>query len=137
MVGAALPNALCVGHANSLLIASKPIKQARFPDKQVCRCNAEQLDEVNSVASQQRRRAIASLTAAAAAFTTWQPNNTAKAIQGLTAGRIPGISGPGPDGYYKYQRPEGKSGMFFTIPSLKSTGQHNTKNTSPRPFCFQ
>jgi hypothetical protein len=116
MIGVALPNALRVGHANPLLTASKPIEHARFPYKQVCSCSANQPDEVNTISSQQRRRAIASLTAAAAAFTAWQPNNTAKAIQGLTAGRIPGVSGPGPDGFYKYQRPEGKSGMFFTIP---------------------
>jgi len=34
----------------------------------------------------------------------------AKAVQGLTAGRIPGISGPDKDGFYLYTRPEGKSG---------------------------
>ena len=34
----------------------------------------------------------------------------AHAVQGSIAGRIPGISGPGADGYYIYTRPEGKSG---------------------------
>lgn len=35
----------------------------------------------------------------------------ALAIQGLTAGRVPGISGaPDADGFQQYQRPEGKSG---------------------------
>lgn len=35
----------------------------------------------------------------------------ASAIQGLTAGRIPGLAAnPGPDGTYLYTRPEGKSG---------------------------
>jgi len=32
------------------------------------------------------------------------------AIQGLTAGRIPGIEGPDSEGYFLYTRPEGKSG---------------------------
>lgn len=32
------------------------------------------------------------------------------AIQGLTAGRIPGIEGPDAEGYFLYTRPEGKSG---------------------------
>lgn len=35
----------------------------------------------------------------------------AKAVQGLTAGRIPGLaSTPDENGFYQYQRPEGKSG---------------------------
>lgn len=32
------------------------------------------------------------------------------AIQGITAGRIPGVTGPDADGIYTYTRPEGKSG---------------------------
>ncbi len=106
-----MPNALRIGQVN-LLQKSKAINHGRFSAKQICRCSADQSDEVNAATSQQRRRAIASLTAAAAAFSSWQSTNTAQAIQGLTAGRIPGISGPGSDGFFKYQRPEGKSGMF-------------------------
>ena len=108
MIGPALSNALRIGSVNPLL-KSQAIELKRCSSKQICRCSADQPDEVNVTTSQDRRRAIASLTAAAAAFTAWQPN-TAHAIQGLTAGRIPGVSGPGPDGFYKYQRPEGKSG---------------------------
>jgi hypothetical protein len=43
-----------------------------------------------------------------AAAAAWQP--PASAVQGLTAGRIPGVTGPDPDGYMTYTRPEGKSG---------------------------
>lgn len=32
------------------------------------------------------------------------------AVQGLTAGRIPGVTGPESNGLYRYTRPEGKSG---------------------------
>lgn len=46
---------------------------------------------------------VAALAAAAACPPAW-------AIQGITAGRIPGVTGPDKDGYYRYQRPEGKSG---------------------------
>lgn len=31
-------------------------------------------------------------------------------VQGLTAGRIPGVTGPNAEGFYTYTRPEGKSG---------------------------
>ena len=58
-----------------------------------------------------RRHALLSLTAtSAAALAAWQQTSPAMAIQGLTAGRIPGVTGPNADGYYTYQRPEGKSG---------------------------
>lgn len=38
------------------------------------------------------------------------PSLPAQAIQGSIAGRIPGITGPDNNGFYTYQRPEGKSG---------------------------
>jgi hypothetical protein len=117
MIRAALPNASGVGHANPLL-KSKPIGNHSSRKVHICRCNADQPSEVNAATFQQRRRAIASLAAAAAAFSAWQPNNAAVAIQGLTAGRIPGVSGPGTDGFYKYQRPEGKSGRFLRCNNL-------------------
>eukprot|EP00879_Flechtneria_rotunda_P002441 GHRR01002638.1.p1 GENE.GHRR01002638.1~~GHRR01002638.1.p1 ORF type:complete len:307 (+),score=44.49 GHRR01002638.1:87-923(+) len=54
-----------------------------------------------------RREALALLT-------TWpvlQQAQAALAVQGLTAGRIPGLSSePDNNGYYTYIRPEGKSG---------------------------
>lgn len=53
------------------------------------------------------RRSLLAGAAALAAVTACQP---ALAVQGITAGRIPGISGPDDDGFYTYQRPEGKSG---------------------------
>lgn len=31
-------------------------------------------------------------------------------VQGLIAGRIPGVTGPDSEGYMTYTRPEGKSG---------------------------
>lgn len=49
----------------------------------------------------------AALAVATAAVLPVQP---AVAIQGITAGRIPGVTGPDAEGYMKYQRPEGKSG---------------------------
>jgi len=52
-----------------------------------------------------RRGAMIAL--ATSCLATCSPAN---AIQGLTAGRIPGVTGPGEDGYYTYTRPEGKSG---------------------------
>ncbi|KAL4448957.1 hypothetical protein ABPG77_007674 [Micractinium sp. CCAP 211/92] len=51
-----------------------------------------------------------SMLAGAAALATAAACQPALAIQGLTAGRIPGITGPDDDGFYTYQRPEGKSG---------------------------
>lgn len=56
-----------------------------------------------------RRRLLLSAASALAAAATWQ-QQPATAVQGLTAGRIPGITGPDAEGYYTYQRPEGKSG---------------------------
>lgn len=110
MIGPALSNALGFGPVKPLFKITA-IELKRCSSKQICRCSADQSDELNIATCQDRRFAIASLTAAAAAaaFTAWQPD-TAHAVQGLTAGRIPGVSGPGPDGFYKYQRPEGKSG---------------------------
>lgn len=35
---------------------------------------------------------------------------SSRAVQGLTAGRIPGVTGPDSDGFFRYTRPEGKSG---------------------------
>jgi len=60
-----------------------------------------------------RRQALASVAATLAVSTF--PSGNANAIQGLTAGRIPGVTGPDKDGYYTYTRPEGKSGKFFKI----------------------
>ena len=117
MIAAARTNALGIVQANPLRDNSKLIEK-RCSKKifvlRMCRCSADSSDEGITTTSQDRRRAIASLTAAAAAFAALHPNNPAQAIQGLTAGRIPGISGPGPDGFYKYQRPEGKSGMHLS-----------------------
>lgn len=53
------------------------------------------------------RRALLGAAAALAAAACQPP---AWAVQGLTAGRIPGVSGPDADGLYTYTRPEGKSG---------------------------
>jgi len=56
------------------------------------------------------RRALLT-TLAASAATLALPTPPAAAIQGLTAGRIPGLAPtPSPDGTFLYTRPEGKSG---------------------------
>ena len=48
---------------------------------------------------------------ASLALSLWPlPLPRAEAVQGLTAGRIPGLTGPDKDGYSRYTRPEGKSG---------------------------
>jgi hypothetical protein len=54
------------------------------------------------------RRSTLLLATALAAGLAQVP--AAQAIQGLIAGRIPGITGPDAEGYYLYTRPEGKSG---------------------------
>lgn len=55
------------------------------------------------------RRALLAATAAVPC-SLLLPAAPAGAIQGTIAGRIPGLTGPNGDGYYKYTRPEGKSG---------------------------
>ncbi|BDA49190.1 PsbP domain-containing protein 4, chloroplastic [Coccomyxa sp. Obi] len=63
----------------------------------------------DSEASSSRRQLlqIASTAAFVSAVENYSP---ALAVQGLTAGRIPGLSAPDADGYQTYIRPEGKSG---------------------------
>uniref|UniRef100_A0A383VDK8 PsbP C-terminal domain-containing protein n=1 Tax=Tetradesmus obliquus TaxID=3088 RepID=A0A383VDK8_TETOB len=54
-----------------------------------------------------RRQALAALVTVPAILQA----NAALAVQGLTAGRIPGVSSTADaDGFYRYTRPEGKSG---------------------------
>ena len=73
-----------------------------------CRCSMASYEEDNN---QDRRKAILSLSAAVlASFAVG--DQPALAVQGLTAGRIPGVTGPGSDGFYLYKRPEGKSGKW-------------------------
>lgn len=58
-----------------------------------------------------RSALVAGLVAAVASSAALAPAPPAAAIQGLTAGRIPGLSPtPSPDGTFLYSRPEGKSG---------------------------
>lgn len=70
-----------------------------------------------------RRKAMASSAWAAVAL-----SRPALAIQGMTAGRLPGLSEPDQDGFSMYMRPEGKSGghgigwseippYYFKVPS--------------------
>ncbi|KAG2436767.1 hypothetical protein HXX76_006291 [Chlamydomonas incerta] len=72
----------------------------------VVRCSAQQLDGEIAVT---RRDALLSVAAGfALSGTVAQPAN---AIQGLTAGRIPGRTKEADaEGFYTYTRPEGKSG---------------------------
>ncbi|KAG2444064.1 hypothetical protein HYH02_009007 [Chlamydomonas schloesseri] len=72
----------------------------------VVRCSAQQQD--GQIARVTRRDALALAAGLALAGTVAQPAN---AIQGLTAGRIPGLSKEADGaGFYTYTRPEGKSG---------------------------
>jgi len=57
-----------------------------------------------------RRAALAAAVLSPFAVVAHRPL-PARAVQGLTAGRIPGLSSkPGADGLFEYRRPEGKSG---------------------------
>jgi len=74
-------------------------------------CNSGARDVGTSSSSPSRRAALLStltlLTATSAPISAPLP---AAAVQGLTAGRIPGLSAPDKDGFMRYTRPEGKSG---------------------------
>lgn len=87
-------------------------------DRKVVSCNAQpryreivcsQSSLKNDNDQMSRRMALMSLTASGV-FAASSVTSVAEAIQGLTAGRIPGITGPDSEGYYTYTRPEGKSG---------------------------
>lgn len=72
-------------------------------------CGALPLVARAAVAEDATRRALLLGAASSAAALLLPPS--AQAIQGLTAGRIPGLSTtPDADGYVAYRRPEGKSG---------------------------
>ena len=75
-----------------------------------CVCSAEQ--NAPDLLDCDRRRALVSLASCVgvAALAPGALAPRADAIQGLTAGRIPGITGPDADGFFTYARPEGKSG---------------------------
>ncbi|KAL6755585.1 hypothetical protein V8C86DRAFT_2674101 [Haematococcus lacustris] len=77
----------------------------------VCRCTASssQAQECPAPSSLAKRRDILALLATPVALAAAPlPSH---AIQGLTAGRIPGLSNTADeDGFYQYQRPAGKSG---------------------------
>jgi len=72
-----------------------------------------------------RRDALVSTAGALVALGVMGSPKHAEAVQGLTAGRIPGLSAVGSDGLRTYTRPEGKSGghgigwsevfFFFTL----------------------
>lgn len=72
---------------------------------------ADQLRTSERSASLQHVTRRTALSLAAAALPLLQAIQPAQAIQGITAGRIPGVSTePDAQGYYTYTRPEGKSG---------------------------
>ena len=62
------------------------------------------------VAGLDRRGLLAAAAVVALATTGCATPPPALAVQGLTAGRIPGVSGPDAEGLFTYTRPEGKSG---------------------------
>ena len=62
----------------------------------------------NSERDQLTRREAIFASFGAVATLSWASPSTA--VQGLTAGRIPGVTGPDSRGLYTYTRPEGKSG---------------------------
>jgi hypothetical protein len=64
--------------------------------------------DINPFALPDRRTLLVATISLASSLSLSTPPS--QAIQGSIAGRIPGITGPDADGYYLYQRPEGKSG---------------------------
>lgn len=90
---------------------SEPQQQQQQHDRaQLHQQQQQHTTEPSGLASVTRRAALG-LVAGAAAVTAAGPHQSAWAVQGLTAGRIPGVSTePDKDGFYLYQRPEGKSG---------------------------
>eukprot|EP00898_Chlorokybus_atmophyticus_P005295 jgi/Chlat1/5767/Chrsp387S05493 len=65
----------------------------------------------SSSASTDRRSLLVGAASLAAAFSVSGASvSPASAVQGLTAGRVPGLGKPDADGYRWYVRPEGKSG---------------------------
>ncbi|GAB4820194.1 hypothetical protein N2152v2_007240 [Parachlorella kessleri] len=85
-------------------------KQA--PKQRVAVCQAAgrhpQAGAQQPIVQPDRRLVLAA--AAAASCSLLLPTTPASAVQGITAGRIPGITGPDAQGFLTYTRPEGKSG---------------------------
>jgi len=89
---------------------SEPQQQQQHDRAQLHQQQQQHTTEPSGLASVTRRAALG-LVAGAAAVTAAGPQQSAWAVQGLTAGRIPGVSTePDKEGFYLYQRPEGKSG---------------------------
>lgn len=63
------------------------------------------VDEISETTLQWSRRGLMGCALALLPYT-----GPSHAVQGLTAGRIPGVTGPESNGFYRYTRPEGKSG---------------------------
>lgn len=99
--------ALHAGHFRQRALISNSAKRCTISSvARSCRCSTPSPEEVNT---HDRRQTILSLsTAVLASFAAG--DLPAAAVQGLTAGRLPGITGPDSDGFYMYKRPEGKSG---------------------------
>ena len=88
-------------------------QQQHLEQQQLERQQQQQQRNGSTAAAPTRRGAL--LAAAGAAGLALAPlplaPPPARAVQGLTAGRIPGLSTePDADGFLTYQRPEGKSG---------------------------
>lgn len=78
--------------------------------RNLCVCGGSQGDSSGSTHSPgvvQRRDMLLQSTAALLLVSNV---GSSHAVQGLTAGRIPGVTGPDSSGLFRYTRPEGKSG---------------------------
>lgn len=97
------------------------LRQAACLYRQVCKATERAAGSAASTSLPEQaagpgRRTLLSASTAGllAAAALWAQPQAALAIQGSTAGRIPGLKGPGEDGLYTYTRPEGKSGGHGT-----------------------
>lgn len=85
-----------------------PLPSRRERHSTVAAASRNATEAAHPAAGSLDRRTFLSAAAAVAVTAAWQA--PALAIQGLVAGRIPGVSGPDDEGNMTYTRPEGKSG---------------------------
>ncbi|KAK9865796.1 hypothetical protein WJX84_001616 [Apatococcus fuscideae] len=103
---------LSILQTSSWVSSSKsPCLQPRRPDTPYVRCqSAPEPRAGHSQADSSEGLGRRAVLSAAAACLAAAPHLPAEAIQGSTAGRLPGLGKPDEDGYRVYTRPQGKSG---------------------------
>lgn len=90
-------------HARGRSAALMSVFSLQSPSRAIARCTGDRAEP-----ELDRRSAILYGLTLGLAVSSSPPS--AHAVQGLTAGRIPGLSLPDKDGFMRYTRPEGKSG---------------------------